>query len=309
MKVALPRPTQSRLDAVGSDILRPSTSPQPSTHSSPQASPSSLHRSTGFRAACTSSGRLIGVRVRGVVQQLGRLLGDRGTAPRRRRRASPCSRSRSARSSSPRGRSAGSRPSGRGSRSRAAAWRCPSPRRRARLFSFAADGDELVHAAVAVRHGQNVLHAAEQVVGVEHGVLATRAAGRPARACGCSSTSAPGRRRCRRSCAPGRSTWAGRSRGGSRRRPSPRSATGRYGASVSAHGDRAGAGAAAAVRAAEGLVRVEVHHVGAEIAGPRDAEDGVHVRAVEVDQPAARRGPARRSRRSAGRTARACSGW
>ena len=29
-----------------------------------------------------------------------------------------------------------------------------------------------MHAAVALRHGQKVLHAAEQVVGVEHGVLA-----------------------------------------------------------------------------------------------------------------------------------------
>ena len=41
------------------------------------------------------------------------------------------------------------------------------------------------------------------------------------------------------------------------------------------------------MRAAEGLVRVVVHHVGAEIARPRDAEDRVHVRAVEIDQPAA----------------------
>ncbi len=52
------------------------------------------------------------------------------------------------------------------------------------------------------------------------------------------------------------------------------------------HGDRARAGSAAAVRAAEGLVRVEVHHVGAEIARPRDAQDGVHVGPVEIDQPA-----------------------
>ena len=35
-----------------------------------------------------------------------------------------------------------------------------------------AAGDELVHAAIALRHGQEVLHAAEQVVGVEHRVLA-----------------------------------------------------------------------------------------------------------------------------------------
>ena len=40
------------------------------------------------------------------------------------------------------------------------------------------------------------------------------------------------------------------------------------------------------MRAAEGLVRVEVHQVGAEIAGPGDAQDGVHVGPVEIDQPA-----------------------
>ena len=33
-------------------------------------------------------------------------------------------------------------------------------------------------------------------------------------------------------------------------------------------------------------MRVEVHHVGAEIAGPRDAQNGVHVGAVEIDQSA-----------------------
>ena len=33
-------------------------------------------------------------------------------------------------------------------------------------------------------------------------------------------------------------------------------------------------------------MRIVVHHVGAEIAGPRDAEDGVHVGAVQIDQAA-----------------------
>ena len=51
------------------------------------------------------------------------------------------------------------------------------------------------------------------------------------------------------------------------------------------------------MRAAEGLVRVVVHHVGAEIARPGDAQDGVHVRPVEIDQPAVRRGPYRQSAR------------
>jgi len=41
------------------------------------------------------------------------------------------------------------------------------------------------------------------------------------------------------------------------------------------------------VRAAEGLVRVEVHHVGAEIAGAADAQDGVHVGAVKINESAA----------------------
>ena len=42
-------------------------------------------------------------------------------------------------------------------------------------FELGGRGDELVHAAVALRHRQEVLHAAEQVVGVEHGVFADAA--------------------------------------------------------------------------------------------------------------------------------------
>ena len=53
-----------------------------------------------------------------------------------------------------------------------------------------------------------------------------------------------------------------------------------------AHADRTRAGTAAAVRGGEGLVQVEVHDVDAEVAGPGDAEDGVEVGAVVVDQPA-----------------------
>ncbi len=176
------------------------------------------HDVTGLRAARTSSGRLIGVvcgascsssagSSRDAEQRLGegveRLLAlGLGRLDHH----------------APRGRSAGSRPSGRGSRSPAAAWRCPWPRCRARPCSLRGRGDELVHAAVAVRHGQDVLHARQQVVGVEHGVLGDAPQAVRARACGCSSRRAPARRRCRRSSARGRSTWAGRSRGGSRRR-------------------------------------------------------------------------------------------
>ena len=41
-------------------------------------------------------------------------------------------------------------------------------------------------------------------------------------------------------------------------------------------------GTAAAVRDAERLVQVDVRHVGAELAGPGDADERVEVRAVEV---------------------------
>ena len=51
-------------------------------------------------------------------------------------------------------------------------------------------------------------------------------------------------------------------------------------------GHRAGAGTAAAVRRGEGLVEVQVHHVHAEVAGPRFAHQCVHVGAVHVEQRA-----------------------
>ena len=47
--------------------------------------------------------------------------------------------------------------------------------------------------------------------------------------------------------------------------------------------DGPGAGPSAAVRRREGLVQVEVADVEAEVAGARDAEDGVEVGAVHVD--------------------------
>ena len=52
---------------------------------------------------------------------------------------------------------------------------------------------------------------------------------------------------------------------------------------VRRHRDRAHARSAAAVRDAEGLVQVQVADVGAEVAGPRHPDHGVHVGAVEVD--------------------------
>jgi hypothetical protein len=52
------------------------------------------------------------------------------------------------------------------------------------------------------------------------------------------------------------------------------------------HRHGAGAGAAAAVRGGEGLVEVVVHHVHAEVARLRDADEGVHVRPIHVQQGA-----------------------
>jgi hypothetical protein len=49
---------------------------------------------------------------------------------------------------------------------------------------------------------------------------------------------------------------------------------------------RAGTGTPAAVRGGEGLVQVVVHHVDAQVAGADDADDGVHVGAVAVDEAA-----------------------
>ena len=175
-------------------------------------------------------------------------------------------------------------------------------------FQLGGRGDELVHAAVAVRHRQDVLHAAEQVVGVEHGVLgdAPQAVG------------------------PVRADVAVRAdQHADVAEEAPHAADrlgpvvveavavavldddgrGQERGQLLGHGDRARAGAAAAVRAAERLVRVEVHHVGAEIAGPGDAEDGVHVRAVEIDQAAGVVDQLGDLARSAARTCPACSGW
>ena len=54
----------------------------------------------------------------------------------------------------------------------------------------------------------------------------------------------------------------------------------------SAHRDGTSAGAPCPVRPGEGLVHVVVHHVDAEIARPGDAQNGVHVGAIEVDERA-----------------------
>src|SRR5262249_60374922 len=61
---------------------------------------------------------------------------------------------------------------------------------------------------------------------------------------------------------------------------------GQEGGRVAGGGGGGGAGAAGAVRAGEGLVDVVMLHVGAEVARAREAQDGVHVGPVEVDQGA-----------------------
>ena len=152
-------------------------------------------------------------------------------------------------------------------------------------LSLRGRGHELVHAAVAVRHGQNVLHPRQQVVRIQHGVFGDPPqAVRPVRA--------------------DVAVHADQHADVAEEAPHPADRLGPVVVEVVAaavldhdrhgqergeplgHGDRARAGSAAAVRAAEGLVRVEVHQVGAEIAGPGDAQDGVHVGPVEIDQPA-----------------------
>ena len=52
------------------------------------------------------------------------------------------------------------------------------------------------------------------------------------------------------------------------------------------HRHRTAARAAAAMRRGERLVQIDVHHVDAEIARPRDAHQRIHIRAVHVDHGA-----------------------
>ena len=151
-----------------------------------------------------------------------------------------------------------------------------------------------------------------EVVRGEHGVVADLAQAGSRHAPGYRHTRARGRRYCRRSCAAGRSTSAARPVRSSRNVPSSSRRTrgvGRYGHQALPHPDRAGPGTAAAMRRAERLVDVEVHHVEAGLAGLEAAHDGVEVGAVHVGQGARPRGPPRAARRSASRTGRGSTGW
>ena len=70
--------------------------------------------------------------------------------------------------------------------------------------------------------------------------------------------------------------------------PSVDGMAGQEGRQMRLDADRAHAGAAAAMRNAEGLVQVEVADVGAESPGPRKADLRVQVGAVHVDLAAMR---------------------
>ena len=62
--------------------------------------------------------------------------------------------------------------------------------------------------------------------------------------------------------------------------------TGQEGNQLRSNADGPHAGPAAAVGDAEGFVQVEVADIGADVAGPAQADLGVHVRAVHVNLPA-----------------------
>ena len=51
------------------------------------------------------------------------------------------------------------------------------------------------------------------------------------------------------------------------------------------HADRTRARTAPAVRRREGLVQVDVQDVGADVTRTRDPAKGIHVRAVDIDEP------------------------
>src|SRR5690606_8175927 len=118
----------------------------------------------------------------------------------------------------------------------------------------------------AVEHREKRLQALGDVVGVEDGDLGRLGeAGRTHHA----------------DIHPGDDQDAGRAKGRGRHRA--RARAGQEGLEVRGHADGADAGAAAAVRDAEGLVQVEVADVGADVAGRGQADLRVHVGAVHVN--------------------------
>ncbi len=62
---------------------------------------------------------------------------------------------------------------------------------------------------------------------------------------------------------------------------------GRKSLSPRRYSDRTGTRSAAAMRGGEGLVQIVMHHIKAEIAGPRDTARAFHIGAVAVDEAAA----------------------
>ena len=230
---------------------------------------------------------------------------------RRRRRASPSTRSPSARPSAPPRRRAGSTPSAGGSRSRSGAWRRPACARRC-LLQASRGRDELVHrGASGYGSGNASCEQCLQVVRVQDRVLA-----RPSR-----SPSAPSGEDVRvradehaevavERVHPADRVRAGRRRDGSVPSVVALDARRRAGTATSCSTTPTGPapGPAAAVRRRERLVQVDVHDVEAHVAGPARPEDRVEVRAVAVDEPARVVDERRRSRSMSARRGRACSG-
>ena len=131
-------------------------------------------------------------------------------------------------------------------------------------------------AGAGVEHGEVRFEPLGHVVRAEHGDL-----GGALEALGAHQPDVrPGDRQDARG-APGR----GRDRAdaGRRARGGLERVVGQVRRQVGAHRDRADARAAAAVRDAEGLVQVQVRDVGAEPAGPGQADQRVEVGAVDVD--------------------------
>ena len=145
---------------------------------------------------------------------------------------------------------------------------------------------ELMHAVIiAVGYFERAFRSAQQVVGIQHGDLAHLA-------------QAIGPERANVEVATQQNADVAEERTNATDRLGPvvievicvafftTSGAGRYGIEHIADGDGTGSRTAGAVGSGEGLVDVVVHHVCAEVARPRDAEDGVHVGAVKVDEAA-----------------------
>ena len=169
---------------------------------------------------------------------------------------------------------------------------------------------ELVHARAVEGQVVDVAAAGAHVVGVQDGRFAQSCAGQRRRACGCRCSRAPGCRSGPESPSAGRCSWADRSRARScRRRAGRRPARAETGSRRSLTTTGPAPGPPRAVRRRKRLVDVDVQAVEAHLGRLDDAQNGVQVGAVAVDQAARRDGRRRSPRAAAFRTGRACWGW